>query len=169
MSSIGKSQDNVVDHLLRVDHELVAWSDIYITGIELIDEQHKELVNLTNHLYRACLDGDGRLVFKEVMHRLVNYVKFHFGAEIKLLEKINFPDYHDHKKQHEDLVKDILDAISNYDDSDSKKFMPNVFVRTLKDWIFTHIAVSDKIYSTYVTEQKKKGLLNDQQIKDLMK
>jgi len=164
---MSKSQDTMISHLSRPDAELVTWSNTYVTGIELIDEQHKELLNLTNQLYKACLDGEGHVMFKEVMHRLVEYVKFHFSAELKLLEKIHYPGFLDHKKQHENLALNILDAVKSYDES--KKLLPNVFVRTLKDWVFTHIAVSDKLYAAYVADQKKKGLLSDQQIRDLMK
>ena len=154
------------DNLSMPSLEIVVWSDVYVTGIELIDSQHKELVKLTNNLYKACLDGEGQKIFKDVMHQLIDYVKFHFSAELKLLEKSNYPGYFDHKKQHEDLIKNILEAVQNYDDS--KKFMPNAFVRTLKDWVFTHIAVSDKTYAVYINDQKKKGLLNDQQIREFM-
>jgi hemerythrin len=36
--------------------DLVIWDDKYDTGIELIDNQHKELCSLTNELFHACLD-----------------------------------------------------------------------------------------------------------------
>jgi len=162
-----KSQETMISHLSRPNEELVVWSHIYETGVVLIDEQHKELLNLTNRLYKACLDGDGHTMFREVMHHLVDYVKFHFSAELKLLEKVNYPNFQEHKKEHEDLARNILDAVRNYDEH--KKLMPNAFVRTLKDWVFTHIAVSDRIYADYILNQKKKGLLSDKQIEDLMK
>ena len=144
--------------------EIVTWGEKYATGIELIDEQHRMLVTLTNSLYQACFSGgiaaDG--VFENTLHRMVEYVRFHFGAELEILKRVNFPQYQDHKQQHDTLVKNIIDAANNY--SGGKKLVPNTFVRTLKDWVFSHIAVSDKIYAAYIAEQKKKGLLSDQQI-----
>jgi hemerythrin len=147
--------------------EIVSWSDKYATGIELIDSQHHQLVNLTNELYRACLSGgEERLtVFKEAMSRMVDYVRFHFTAELKLLEAVKYPDYNNHKKMHNDLVEEILTASNTYDDG--KKFVPNKFVRTLKDWVFGHIAVYDKLYAAFVAEQKTKGVLTDQSIREI--
>jgi len=147
--------------------EIVSWSDKYATGIELIDNQHHQLVDLTNELYRACLSGgDERLaVFKDAMSRMVEYVRFHFTAELKLLDAVKYPDYNNHKKMHNDLVEEILSASNKYDDG--KKFVPNAFVRTLKDWVFGHIAVYDKIYAAYIAEQKRKGLLTEKTIKDI--
>lgn len=144
--------------------DIVAWDPKYETGIALIDEQHKELVSLTNALYHACLSGSetARAAFKETMSRMVNYVRFHFATEQKLLERIRYPNYADHKKKHDDLVKSVLEAVKEY--NEGQKFVPNHFVRTLKDWIFGHIAIDDKAYAAYAETQKKKGLLSDAEI-----
>ena len=142
--------------------QIVFWDNKLATGIELIDSQHMELVELTNKLYQACLSGDDGTVFKEAMGRMVNYVRFHFGAEQQLLERIHYPDYPDHKRQHDTLVKQILDSVKAA--GEGKSFVANNFVRTLKEWIFGHIALADKQYSLYVADQKRKGLLTDAQI-----
>jgi len=149
------------------DSEIVIWEDKYATGIELIDNQHRRLVELTNQLYLACLAGDEALstVFKDAMSRMVEYVRFHFSAELKLLNAIDYPDYHNHKKMHDNLVQDILDAAKDY--SEGKRFVPNNFVHTLKDWVFGHIAVYDKIYAAYVAEQKRKGDLTDKMLQEI--
>lgn len=137
-----------------------------MTGIELIDGQHKELVNLTNELYNACFakDDDLQVVFKNAMSRMVEYVRFHFNAELKFLNTINYPDYSSHRKMHETLIKNILEAAKEA--GEGKKFVPNNFVRTLVDWVFSHIAVYDKQYSAYVSEQVKKGALTTKKIKE---
>jgi len=147
--------------------EIVVWSDKYATGIETLDNQHHELVDLTNQLYIACLAGDDVLntVFKDAMSRMVEYVRFHFSAELKLLKAIDYPDYNNHKKMHDDLIKEILLAAKDFDDG--MKFVPNNFVRTLKDWVFGHIAVYDKLYRAYVTEQIKNGALTEKELKKI--
>ena len=149
---------------VRNNSDLVVWEEKYAVGIDLIDLQHKELIYLTNELYHACLTGDEVLgpVFKEAMSRMVEYVRYHFTAEQNLLIKVKYPDYPEHKKQHDTLVNNILDAVKGY--NEGKRFAPHSFVRTLKDWIFGHIAVADKIYAAYVADQIKKGLLNIQAI-----
>jgi hemerythrin len=137
---------------------------MYATGIPLIDFQHKELISLTNQLYRACIVGDDALqtVFKEAMGRMVDYVRFHFAAELKLLEAIHYPEFPNHKKMHETLVGNILEAVK--EEKEGKKFVPNNFVRTLRDWVFGHIAIEDRKWGGGVTKQKRLGLLTDQQI-----
>jgi hemerythrin len=144
--------------------DMVAWDEKYATGIELIDSQHKELFSLTNELFRACLIGEEELkgVFTETMGRMVDYVRFHFGAEQVLLQRIKYPDYQEHKKQHDKLIRDILEAVNAH--NKGEKFVPNQFVRTMRDWILGHIAIVDKQYVAFIAAQKKKGLLTDEQI-----
>jgi hemerythrin-like metal-binding protein len=147
--------------------ELVVWDDRYATGINSIDEQHKQLIVLANKLFEACLANIDVLEvrFKEAMSSMVQYVQFHFESELKILKLINFPDYHNHKKQHDSLVQNILDAVKDY--NEGKKYVPNHFARTLRDWVFTHIAVYDKMYSVYAWEQVKKGALTEKMLKEI--
>jgi len=153
-------KDSSVD-FSNTNAAIINWDGKYATGIELIDNQHKELIELINQLHNACLAGGETVgtTFKEAMSRMVEYVRFHLSTEQELLQRIKFPDYPNHKKQHDTLIKSILDAAKDY--SDGKKFVPNAFVRTLKDWVLSHIAVYDKAYALYVVDQRKKGLLGD--------
>jgi len=155
---------NPLDNLPSEKYFLVSWDQNYATGIPFIDNQHRELVELTNQLFSACAAGQDAAgpVFKDAMSRMVDYVRFHFSTELKLLKKIKYPDYQTHKKQHDILIKDILGAAKDF--NDGKKFVPNHFARTLKEWIFGHIAVFDKNYSFYVSDQKKKGLLTEAEL-----
>lgn len=161
---MGTKTSQAEDSLKERSLDIVVWDPKYVTGITLIDGQHKELVALTNDLYHACLEGKetAGAAFKETMSRMVKYVRFHFGSEQELLQKIRYPLYAEHKKKHEELVRTILEAAKGFDKG--QKFVPNNFVRILKDWIFSHIAIEDQRYALYAAGQKKKGLLLDLEI-----
>jgi hemerythrin len=141
------------------DTNLVAWDDQYLIGIPLIDEQHKKLIDMTNELYLGCLKGDdaAEAYFLKTIHEAVDYVRFHFSTEEKILERIKYPDFTTHKKEHEDFAREIIQQVDAF--QKGKKFVPNVFVRYLRDWVLTHIAVSDKLYAKYLLDMKKQGLL----------
>jgi len=141
--------------------QMVAWNERYATGIELIDNQHKELISLTNKLHRACMNGNETAgpVFKEAMSRMVEYVRFHFGAEEKLMGRIKYPKLGEHKKQHENMVVQILESAKDF--NEGKNSAPYIFARTLKEWILSHIAIYDKAFAVHAADQKKKGLISD--------
>ncbi|MDR1231722.1 MAG: bacteriohemerythrin [Spirochaetaceae bacterium] len=135
----------------------IEWDQRYSVGIPKIDDQHKELVRLTNELYDSCMESNEVMTakFKSTLSALVRYVSEHFGAEERLLQRVNYPRYIDHKREHEDFVKKILEEVKLF--NSGKSFVPNNFVRYLKDWTLSHIAVSDKAYSEYLFSLKKSG------------
>ncbi|MDR3123764.1 MAG: bacteriohemerythrin [Treponema sp.] len=138
----------------------VEWEDRYSVGIPMIDEQHKELIRLTNELYKGCLAGEetARAYFMTAVKGTVDYVKYHFGMEEKLLQNVKYPELAEHKREHEAFVKNILEEVQSF--KEGKKFVPNIFVRYLKDWILSHIAVADRRYAAYILNLKKQGALN---------
>jgi hemerythrin len=137
----------------------VEWDDRYSVGIPLIDEQHKQLIEMTNTLYEACLGGTetARAHFREVVRGTVDYVRYHFAAEEKLLENVKYPGFAPHKREHESFVLKIVEGVRNFEEG--RQFVPNIFVRYLKDWILAHIAVEDKKYAEYILDLKKQGAL----------
>ncbi|MDR0562595.1 MAG: bacteriohemerythrin [Spirochaetaceae bacterium] len=137
------------------EEPFVVWEERYSVGIQIIDQQHKELLNLTNTLYNACRKGDeaAKTHFKDVIHSAVEYVKFHFSTEEQIMERISFPELAPHKKEHEAFVKKVLEEVKNF--QSGKTFVPNQFVRFLRDWVLTHIAMSDKKYEEYIRRTKK--------------
>jgi hemerythrin len=141
------------------DEFIVEWDSRYTIGIPIIDTQHKKLIDMANRLYMACRGGDAaaKAFFREIVHEAVDYVRFHFSTEEKILERISYPDIAPHKKQHEDFVKEIIRQVQSFEEG--KKFVPNLFVRYLRDWVLTHIAVSDRQYSDYLINLKKQGIL----------
>jgi hemerythrin len=140
------------------DMPLVTWDNRYLTGIKVVDDQHKELVNMTNKLYQGCLAGDeaARIFFMKAVHDTVNYVNYHFSAEEKIMEHVNYPAVAEHKRLHQEFVRQILMDVKSFEGG--KKFVPNLFVRYLRDWIFAHIAVEDKKYAEYIRELKQKSV-----------
>jgi hemerythrin-like metal-binding domain len=135
----------------------ISWDSSYEVGIEMVDKQHKHLVNLTNQLYNACLGEKGELEekFKEVMKELVEYVMIHFKDEEKIMEEINYPSIKEHKQKHEKFVKEILESVNAY--RNGKQFVPNAFVRFLRDWLFNHILLTDKEMARYYLSLKEKA------------
>jgi hemerythrin len=140
---------------------LVEWDEKYAVGIPLIDDQHKELIRLTNELYQGCLGGDetAREFFMITVRGLLDYIKYHFSAEETLLENAKYPLLEEHKKQHEGFVLQLVNDVKSY--HDGRKFVPNAFVRYLRDWILSHIAMMDTQYAKYILDLKKRGQLTN--------
>ena len=141
----------------------VTWSPTYSVGVALIDEQHRGLLKLTNDLYNHCV-GDPeteRAYFKQVINDAVRYVKVHFSTEEQIMIKTGFPGYAEHKRQHEAFVLKVVDQVKAYEETNVISLLN--FTHFLKDWILTHIAISDKLYFEYfkkIATRKDDGKLS---------
>jgi hemerythrin len=148
---------------MKYDSELVSWSPTFSVGVKIIDDQHKELLNLTNDLFNHST-GDPEQeaeYFNKVIHQAVDYVKVHFATEEKIMKATRFDGYTAHKQEHDVFVLTTVEAVKEF--NVSKKINLVQFTRFLKDWILTHIAVMDKGYFEYfkkIATKKADGKLS---------
>jgi len=142
-------------------NKIVTWQKTYSVNIPLIDSQHMELINLTNKLYRNCLQdrNHSKDVFMEVVRGAVSYVGYHFSTEEQIMDRVKYPDTVAHKKAHTDFVREVLKTAEDF--SQGINYNPMAFVKYLKDWILTHIAVSDTALGKYLINLKQSGMLNN--------
>ena len=85
-----------------------------VTGNEMIDTQHKELIDKINKLLDSCETSKEKVVAVKTLDYLADYTEFHFGEEEKLQESINYPAIAEHKKEHDKLravVKDLYNML----------------------------------------------------------
>ena len=67
------------------------FDETLITGNEMIDSQHKELIGKINGLLDSCEDGNDKLAAVKTLDYLAEYTDFHFTAEEKLQEEMEYP------------------------------------------------------------------------------
>ena len=71
---------------------LFEWTQEYELGIEIIDRQHKDLINVLNDVYSAIYEGDNiEKKLPELLNALEFYISEHMDLEENYAEKYNFP------------------------------------------------------------------------------
>jgi len=148
---------------MTVSGDLITWSDKFSCGIKLIDDQHKELVELVNEMFNHVTGNDlqEKNYFNRVINDAVAYVKTHFATEEKLMLATKFDGYAEHKKEHESFILAVVENIKDYEAG--KRLTLSTFTRFLKDWVLSHIALMDKKYFEYfkkVATRKADGKLS---------
>ncbi|MDD2699926.1 MAG: bacteriohemerythrin [Sideroxydans sp.] len=86
-----------------------AWTDQLNVGIEVIDQQHRRIVEYINQLDGARSNGMSNEEIAWLLNDLVDYTISHFGFEESLQEEANYPFLASHKKVHELFAKRIAD------------------------------------------------------------
>lgn len=126
--------------------QLLAWSDALKTDIDVIDSQHRGLVELVNAAAHR-LAGDAALSADEVrllLGYLKDYAEVHFGTEEALMALCGLaPDYtgrhHDNHERFLAHVGDMLDELSENAVPDGRQLLA-----FLGDWLLRHIQGEDQ-------------------------
>ncbi|MEZ0536981.1 bacteriohemerythrin [Caldicellulosiruptoraceae bacterium PP1] len=129
------------------------WASNFQTGIETIDEQHKELIDRVNKLLDACSQGEGKKVLPEVLDFLQNYVVEHFSTEENLMKKYYYPAYLTHKKEHDNFVATFKSLREEIDTKGTGLLITTRVNRLVVDWLKTHILYVDKQLGSYLKDK----------------
>ena len=84
----------------------IVFDEELYTGNELIDNEHKELIDRVNKLVESCENGKEKVTAVKTLDFLMDYTEFHFSDEEKLQQEVGYDKLEQHKGQHEDFKKD---------------------------------------------------------------
>ena len=121
-----------------------------VTGNEMIDGQHKELIDKINKLLDSCEVGNDKLTAIKTLDYLAEYTDFHFGEEEKLQESISYPGIKQHKKEHEKLrrVVEELHEMLEEQEGPTEAFVAQVQENVI-NWLYNHIKGFDRSVAEY--------------------
>ena len=121
-----------------------------VTGNDLIDEQHKELIGKINDLVKSCETGKEKTTAVKMLDYLSDYTDFHFSAEEKLQEEIEYPRISEHKEQHKAFIQAIkeLYEMLQEEEGPTPAFVAAVD-KNVTEWLFKHIKGFDKAVAEY--------------------
>lgn len=82
------------------------WDSSFSVNIEVIDNQHKQIIQYINDLNVAFSYNEMYLI-KEVLDNLIDYTKSHFSFEENLMKEAGYNMLEDHKKAHKAFIERI--------------------------------------------------------------
>jgi hemerythrin len=131
---------------------LFEWSDIYSVGNENIDKQHKQLFDIANRFAQAYAEGHGKDILASIFAELLEYTQYHFADEERLMKEAGFPDFYQHKANHEKLIEVVLNLKKNFDDH--QEGIEERIMDFLKMWLNGHILGMDRNYKSYLKDDQ---------------
>lgn len=130
---------------------LFEWTEEFNTGISEIDEQHKQLIDLLNHLFNLMRKGQAKNELPGAIDQLAKYSDFHFATEEKYFKLYNYPDTEKHIAYHY-LFKDKIDGFRLQLATGNLTLSIDIF-KYLKLWLQEHILGEDMKYRDFYKEQ----------------
>ena len=129
----------------------VMFDDSLITGNDTIDTQHKELIDRIAAFVRCCERGDSKIQAIRMLDYMDEYTNFHFAAEEKLQEEVEYPGIKEHKAKHEEFKGNIAELYEFLDESEgpTEQFTETV-KKNVVDWLMYHIKSFDRSVAEYI-------------------
>ena len=127
----------------------IKWENKFNTGYKRVDDQHKELVNILNKLNLLVMNKD---ISKEdvaeelnnIIKDMVDYVAYHFSTEEAIMKAIDYSGFKSHVVKHRNFTNKVLEEVNNY--KNGKPIDIKDLIAFLRDWLFNHIVVEDKVF-----------------------
>ena len=129
------------------------WNSRLETGIDLIDEQHRELFVRIDQLELAIYNGSVSKELKGILEYLNSYILEHLEAEEQLLRDCNYPDFDRHIEQHEEFRKLIAEMSASYKEKGGDNYFAIDVDKQLRKWWENHILKMDLAFVPFVRKE----------------
>lgn len=123
------------------------FTEEYVTGIPLIDAEHKELFRIAGEAYNLLMNEfipDKYDNISAILNELRNYTKKHFKDEEDYMNSIHYKRMFTQKIEHEAFIEK-LDSIDMDDVDENQKAVLLDLLDFLLNWLIHHILEKDKL------------------------
>jgi len=136
--------------------DIFPWNENFETGIAIIDEQHRKLVELLNKLAGHLAYEAGKLELNQVFDEMTEYTLIHFKTEEGIWRSHLSDDELsiEHERTHQDFVNEIV-ALRGKQDSLATEQVIDEIVVFLTHWLAFHILEADKNMAKIVLSMKQ--------------
>ena len=123
------------------------FTDEYLTGIDLVDAEHKELfhiVDKANQLVKSFDQLSGYDSIIQILNELKDYTKEHFADEEEYMEGIHYEGLDAQKRAHEAFIDKLENINLDQIDENPQEYLQEL-LEFLLGWLINHILHTDKL------------------------
>jgi hemerythrin-like metal-binding protein len=125
----------------------IEWSQELSVGHEVLDKQHKLLIDHYNQLHESLLNDSPEETGhtkKRVLAAMVAYALEHFEAEESYMQRLGYTGLEEHRRAHRDFREKIFSL--NRDVQEDRVVLSTSVMKILRNWITDHLAGEDQEY-----------------------
>jgi hemerythrin len=132
----------------------IQWTADLAVGVNIIDQQHKEIFRRIDALLDATAKGAGRERLAELLPFLGTYVIQHFGDEEKAMKDAGYPEYPRHKQLHAAFLAEFVMLRKRYETEGASTSLTVEVQRKVVEWLLHHIKREDKAVGAFIKSKK---------------
>ena len=138
--------------------ETFVWDHLFETGINSVDEQHRQLVEMVNELSASFISAEKHndTALSELVGKLADYAVYHFADEERLMSecRVDHRHVHRHIASHRKFVEQVS---TMWGARKSMNDPASMILQFLVAWLSFHILGEDQAMSRQM-ERIRKGL-----------
>ena len=131
------------------------WNPDWETGVDLIDQQHRQLLAQIERLFQAVHENQAVGQVPELLAFLADYVETHFANEELHMQVTDYPDYPAHKAIHDDMRSQVAHLVEAFRRDPS--VVTDEVIDFLSDWLVQHIDVEDRRLALHLNRFNQLG------------
>lgn len=143
------------DEQLPLTGQGLEWHQDWECGNDEIDRQHQEMFLYGNRLLNLIYSASDQASIIRQLDILIDHIAKHFGAEIRLLKRIGYPNADHHASLHADLVAKVTHIKADYVAGKVKGSA--FFSFMLDEVILGHMIEEDMLFFPYLKSGTLKG------------
>ncbi|MBT8357687.1 MAG: bacteriohemerythrin [Deltaproteobacteria bacterium] len=128
----------------------VQWNDSMSVGIELIDKQHKMLIQHLNNLIKSLEPSQGLTEVANTLSFLIDYTHFHFSEEEKHMAANKYPELEQHKMKHNEFKTTLSNLEEEFKEDGATHVLAKAVNTLLVNWLIKHICRVDVEFGVFL-------------------
>jgi len=95
---------------------LLNWKPEYSVGVESVDFEHRQMIELINSIYAEIQGRNDADSIEQFLGDVHAAIAAHFALEERAMQQSGYAEYLDHKDNHEELldqIRDLMDGVQN--------------------------------------------------------
>ena len=129
---------------------VIEWCDRLSVGIEKIDRQHSQLIEMMRELDDAIRMKQASELVEDILTNLFNYAQTHFALEEELFRQHKYPELQLHELEHQRFIAKAFAFRAKLEANQPGLSLE--LLNFLSSWILNHIELTDKRYTTHLNK-----------------
>lgn len=117
----------------------IVWDGSLDTGVQLVDVQHKYLIDLINELAEAIEQNKAGSVVGEILNLLQYYTEWHFEREELCMNRYECPAAAVNEKAHAGFIETVKEFRAEYREAGGSQEIAQRMYAALTSWLVSHI------------------------------
>jgi len=130
----------------------IEWNDSLSIGVDVIDEQHKMLIQHLTDIGAAIEMHQGEARISETLSFMVDYTDFHFAAEEQQMAEKDYAGLADQQAQHAEFKRMLRQLVEDFEEEGATKALATSINVFLGNWLVKHIQGIDMQFGRFLAE-----------------